>query len=203
VISRTLVLIAFLLWGGGAQALTDAERDAIRSAEAYLEGIETLEADFIQQVQNGGVAEGRLLMRRPGQLRFEYAPPNRILLVANGFLVSFVDYEIGQLSQWPLSDTPLSYLVREKVDLLSETLIDQVEMQGGALRFRLRDRDDPDQGAIMFSFSTEPMALRGWRLTDAQEQQTAVALTNLRTNVQLPDDAFDFDEPQAPWETDR
>lgn len=186
-----------------ALALTDGERAAVLAAEQYLQDIETLRADFVQQASNGGVAEGELMLRRPGLIRFDYAPPSQILLISDGALVSFIDYEVGQLSQWPLSDTPLSYLVRQDVDLLRDTVVDQVREEGNTVRFRVRDRDDPEQGAITFHFTTDPMTLRGWQLIDAQEQETQVALTDLSLNRELPSNAFRFDEPKAPWATER
>ncbi|ANK80589.1 MAG: hypothetical protein TEF_07095 [Rhizobiales bacterium NRL2] len=203
-ISRLLAaLAAAFLLAQPALALTDEERATVRAAEHYLQDIETLRADFVQQAPNGGVAEGELMLRRPGLIRFDYAPPSEILLVSDGALVSFIDYEVGQLSQWPLSDTPLSYLVRRDVDLFRDTMVDQVREEGNTIRFRVRDRDDPEQGAITFHFTTDPMTLRGWQLVDAQEQETQVALTDLSLNRELPRDAFRFDEPKAPWAPER
>ncbi|WP_417520045.1 LolA family protein [Minwuia sp.] len=203
-ISRLLgILVALLLLAGPAFALTQEERTQISEAETYLESIETLQADFVQQAQNGATAEGRLLMQRPGLIRFQYDPPAKILLISDGTLVSFIDYEVGQLTQWPLFDTPLSYLVRDDVDLLNEALVDQVETEPGVLRFRMRDPDRAEQGWIRFHFATEPMRLLGWQLTDAQDQETTVALTNLTVNRGLPDNAFRYETPKAPWATER
>ena len=98
-ISRLLAaLAAAFLLAQPALALTDEERATVRAAEHYLQDIETLRADFVQQAPNGGVAEGELMLRRPGLIRFDYAPPSEILLVSDGALVSFIDYEVGQLA---------------------------------------------------------------------------------------------------------
>jgi len=206
---RTLpaMLLAALVWVAAsvapASALTPAEEMAVAEVETYLESVKTLSALFVQRAENGQVAPGRMLMRRPGYIRFQYAPPAKILLVSDGSLVSFIDYEVGQLTQWPLFDTPLSYLVRDDLNFGEETLIDEVEARDGVIRFRLRDRDNPEQGSIRLHFTTGPLALVGWQLTDSQEQQTTVALTDLSVNQPLADNAFDFEQPKAPWETDR
>lgn len=202
-IAGLLLAAGLLLPISAATALTDDERAAVVKAQEHLESITTLQADFIQQAQNGATAEGRLLMARPGLIRFQYAPPAQILLVSDGSLVSFIDYEVGQLTQWPLFDTPISYLVRDRVDLLADALVDQVETEPGFLRFRVRDRDNPDQGFIRFHFAEEPMRLLGWQLQDAQAQETTVALTNTVLNRELADDAFRFEEPKAPWDIER
>jgi len=204
VISRLLLILAVLLLPfASAHALTEAETAAVRKAQDYLKSITTLQADFIQQAQNGATAEGKLLMARPGLIRFQYAPPAKILLVSDGTLVSFIDYEVGQLTQWPLFDTPLSYLVRKDLDLLRDTVVDEVETEPGFIRFRVRDRESPDQGWIRFHFADAPMHLLGWQLQDAQDQQTTVALTNTVLNRNLADDAFRFEEPKAPWAADK
>lgn len=186
-----------------ASALTDAERAAVGEAEDHLESITTLQADFIQQAENGGIAEGKLVMARPGLIRFQYAPPSQILLISDGTLVSFIDYEVGQLTQWPLFDTPISYLVRDEVDLQTDALVDEVQVEPGFIRFRVRDRDNPDQGYIRFHFSDAPIRLLGWQLQDAQAQQTTVALTNTVLNRELSDNAFRFETPKPPWAIER
>jgi outer membrane lipoprotein-sorting protein len=186
-----------------AMALTDEERTVVLRAEEHLESITTLQADFIQQAQNGATAEGVLKMARPGLIRFQYNPPAKILLISDGSLVSFVDYEVGQLTQWPLSDTPISYLVNEDLELLTETLVDEVVSDPGFIRFRVRDPDNPDQGWIRFHFSDAPVRLLGWQLRDAQDQQTTVALTNTVLNSDLSESAFRFETPKAPWDAER
>lgn len=203
-ISRLLILLALLTVPlSMAAALTDIERQAVQKAEAHLESIETLQADFIQQAQNGATAEGRLLMARPGLIRFQYAPPAQILLVSDGTLVSFIDYEVGQLTQWPLFDTPISYLVQEKLEFQEEALIDDVQLTPGFIRFRLRNREEPEQGWIRFHFADGPVRLLGWQLSDAQAQTTTVALTNTILNKELGERAFDFETPKAPWDTEK
>lgn len=186
-----------------AVALTDTEREAVIRAEDYLESVQTLQADFIQQAESGATANGTLKMKRPGLIRFQYAPPAKILMVSDGTLVSFIDYEVGQLTQWPLFDTPLAHLVREELDLLNQTLVDEVAIEPGFVRFRLRNPNEPDQGWIRFHFSDTPMRLLGWDLSDAQGQVTTVALTNPVVNAELDRRAFDFETPKAPWDADR
>ncbi|WP_416899794.1 MAG: LolA family protein [Minwuia sp.] len=202
-ISRAAAFVAAFLAAAPAFALTDAESSAVGMAEDYLQSIRTVQADFVQQAESGARAQGELLMRRPGLIRFQYAPPSKVVLISDGSLVSFIDYEVGQLTQWPLSDTPLAWLVRKDIDLEKDAIIDEVEAGGGELRFRLRDPDRADQGSIRFHFLTGPMRLIGWELTDQQDQTTTVALTNLAVNGDLPPNAFRYEEPKAPWDTER
>ena len=144
-----LFLSAFLLIAGllPAQALTEAEQKTVLRAQDWLQSVETLTARFVQ-VGGGGQAVGTMLLKRPGLIRFNYSPPAKVLLVSDGVFVSFIDYEVGQVSQWPLSQTPLSYLVPEQLDLMGQADVDQVRRAGGQVSFRLRDPEDPEQGTI-------------------------------------------------------
>lgn len=193
--------LAFLLSfaATAAAALTPAEDRAIERAEDYLTSIQTLSADFVQRSANGGGARGHMLMKRPGLIRFDYAPPSEVLLVSDGVMFNFVDYEVGQVSSWPLFDTPLSYLVREKVDLQRDALVDNVVVNDEVIRFRLRDRKNLEQGSITLEFQVEPMALNGWRVVDQQGQETEVALNGVAVNETLPSGSFSFKEPRQPW----
>lgn len=199
-----LFLSAFLLIAGflPAQALTEAEQKTVLQAQDWLQSVVTLSARFVQ-VGGGGQAVGTMLLKRPGLIRFDYSPPAKVLVVSDGVFVSFVDYEVGQLSQWPLSQTPLSYLVPEQLDLMGQADVDQVRRAGGQVSFRLRDPENPEQGTITLEFAEQPYRLTGWRVVDAQGQETAVALADIETNIDLPLGSFTFRRPQRPWYNDR
>lgn len=182
--------------------LTEAEQATVRTAQDWLESVKTLKARFVQ-VGAGGQAEGVMLLKRPGLIRFDYAPPAKVLLVSDGTFVSFVDYEVGQLSQWPLFDTPLSYLVRKELNLMGEADIDQVRDRNGEVSFRLRDPTNPEQGTITLQFAKVPYRLLGWQIIDAQGQETAVALADLDINVDLPLGSFTFRTPTRPWQNEK
>ena len=90
--------------------LSPEERRTVSQAERYLNDIKTLQARFIQESSNGGVAQGRIYLSRPGKLRFEYDPPTPILIVSSGLVVTYYDRELEQVSEVLLSATPLDVL---------------------------------------------------------------------------------------------
>ena len=185
-----------------AQALTDTETATVQEAQDWLQAVQTLKARFVQ-VGAGSQADGVMLLKRPGLIRFDYAPPAQVLVVSDGVFVSFIDYEVGQLSQWPLSETPLSYLVNRELDLIGDADIDQVRRRNGEVSFRLRDPDNPEQGTITLQFAEAPYRLLGWRITDAQGQETVVALADLDINLELPLGSFTFRTPTRPWQNEK
>ena len=111
---RTLLAVLAALPAGfvfrpaqAALALTDHDRADIARIEAYLTGLRSLKARFLQVSSNGGTSEGVVWLERPGRMRFQYDPPSPFLLVANYGIVVFTDRQLRQTSNIPLSQTPL------------------------------------------------------------------------------------------------
>ena len=78
---------------------------------------QSMTADFIQTDGKGRQLAGTLQLKRPGKIRFEYGGGVNMLLVANGKTLSFIDYEVGQKSSWPIAKSPLAVLLSAKPDL--------------------------------------------------------------------------------------
>ncbi len=73
-ILRVLVVaLALTAVGVSAQSATTPtdEAEAISRVEAYLNGIDTLRAGFVQIAPDGAVSEGTLYIQRHGQLRID------------------------------------------------------------------------------------------------------------------------------------
>jgi len=91
----------------------------------------------------------------------------------------YYDRELKQASYIPLWETPLWFLVKEKVALDSEDLlVTDVEEGLGTLSVSLQDRDAPDSGKVTLIFSDDPIILRKWEVVDAQGILTQVSLVN-------------------------
>ena len=171
-----------------------AQADLIRISN-YLNGVGTMEGTFVQVGPDGDLSEGTFYLRRPGRIRFEYDPPNPTLIVADGFWVGVYDTLDNTLDRFPLSETPLDLLLRDRVDLRREGAIQSIERSAGQLRVRAVDPDAPGQGSITMIFNDNPLELVQWIVTDGQGLTTTVALSEIRRNVQLNPSLFRLDEP--------
>lgn len=169
--------------------------DLIRISN-YINGIGTMEGHFVQVGPDGDLSEGEFYLRRPGRIRFEYEPPNPTLIVADGFWVGVYDTQDHTLDRFPLSETPLDLLLRDRVDLRKEGAITSVERSQGKLRVKAVDPDAPNQGSITLIFNDNPLELTQWVVTDAQGLTTTVALSNVRRNVKLDPKLFFITEPE-------
>lgn len=198
---RTLLLgsAALLAAGAAAPALAalsgEDMRDLARISN-YLNGIDTMQGNFVQVGHDGELSEGEFYMRRPGRIRFEYRPPNPALVVADGVWVGVYDKRLNTLDRYPLNSTPLDLLLRERVDLRKEGAVQAIERGDGVMRVLAIDPDNAEQGSITLVFADNPLELRQWIVVDAQGLTTTVALSEMRANVKLDPNLFFIEEPK-------
>jgi outer membrane lipoprotein-sorting protein len=153
-------------------------------------------ARFTQYAEDGGIAEGRLYVKRPGHMRFEYDPPTPILLVADGTFVIYFDKSLEQTSYLPIGSTPAWFLLRDDIRLGGDVTVTGYEHTPGAIRVTLVKTKDPDAGAVTLTFSDRPLELKQWSIVDAQGKRTTVSLTDMRVGLPLDKQLFVFKEPR-------
>jgi len=189
---------AILLRAGPALAQAGGNRAAqLARIEAYMNGLTTLQARFLQIAQNGGAAEGTALIWRPGRMRFEYDAPVPLLLVASDGQFLHYDKELRQPSIVPVSSTPLGFLLRPRITFTTGDLeVIGLERVGGLLRVGMRRKAAPAEGSLTLVFAEDPMELRQWVVVDAQGQQTRVTLTQIQTGMRFDPLVFQFNDPR-------
>ncbi|WP_281299913.1 MULTISPECIES: outer membrane lipoprotein carrier protein LolA [unclassified Iodidimonas] len=186
---------------------SDGLSQRIDKVEAFLNGIDTLKSDFIQIAENGTITRGVLSLDRPGRLRFEYTDETPLLLVSDGTLLSFIDYDVGQVTRWPIDDTPLGILVQKKIDLrAADAMVNSLEIGGQSVI--LVSVDDPannQQGnlTLLIEETSQPdgppsLSLRGWEVMDGQGAVTRIRLEKTRLNLALADEElWSFKDPRT------
>lgn len=177
---------------------------ALRSVQAYMEKVQSLEADFVQRAPNGNVAKGTLYMARPGKVRFDYKDDIPFLVVADGKTLNFIDYEIGQITKWPVKDTPLRALLGSSTDLASINAHIEPEPSGlkGLIALSARDADKPELGEITVYFEEAPdlaggLKLLSWVVVDAKGEATIVELSRQSANIDLAENLWEFEDPRG------
>src|SRR5882757_7575686 len=96
-------------------------QDAVVRANAYFNGAQTMIADFVQLGADGSRTEGQVYVQKPGRLRFEYDPPARIQITADGTSVAIKDVKLAKQDLYFIGQTPLKFLLKEHIDLASDT----------------------------------------------------------------------------------
>jgi len=191
--SMLAAVLAALAPPAFAQAV---DRAALGRVEAYLNGLRALRARFIQIGQNGATAQGTAWISRPGRMRFDYDPPEPLLLVASGGQVMMFDRELRQPTTVPASATPLGVLLRPTIALSGDITVTATERRGGFLHVTLHRTSAPAEGRLTLSFEENPMQLRQWTVVDAQARETRVTLYEVDTNVRPENRMFDFNDPR-------
>ncbi|MDG1438521.1 MAG: outer membrane lipoprotein carrier protein LolA, partial [Emcibacteraceae bacterium] len=178
--------------------IENEDRDNILSKiEDTLNRVRTLKATFIQRGPQGNVDEGTIFIERPGKIRFEYTDDTPILVVSNGDMLSFVDYEVNQVSRWPIDKTPLGVLVNDHIDLTdSDIEVPEMIRFAGLIKASVIQPDQKDYGYITLIFEESTMELKSWEVVDVQGYTTRVALLNPEYNVTVDAKNFTYDDPR-------
>src|SRR6478736_1154588 len=100
--------------------------DANQKAQAakvstYLSSLQTLVGNFVQVGPDGSKTKGDFYIQKPGKVRFEYDDPSQIAIVADGSSLAVRDRKLATQDIYPLSQTPLRFLLSDRIDLLKDT----------------------------------------------------------------------------------
>lgn len=168
-----------------------AEKIPLGQLSQYLNQLTTAETDFTQVNSDGSISTGKLFIKRPGRVRFEYAPPDPNLVMAGGGQVAIFDSKSNQPpEQYPLSRTPLSLILAENVNLGQARMVVGHSEDGTSTRVRAQDPQHPEYGTIEMVFTANPVELRQWVITDDAGGQTTVILGELQKGGNLPASLF-------------
>jgi outer membrane lipoprotein-sorting protein len=198
-IDRRSALVAGLLLAGGRMSFRTAKAQTAEPArvdlpqiEAYLNGVHSLRAHFLQTGPDGNVTQGVALMQRPGRMRFQYDPPTPFLLVANHGILIFFDSQLNQTSNIPLSRTPLGILLADRTTLSGDVTVTKAVRLPGQIQLTLVRSASPGEGSLTLIFADNPLALRQWIVVDQQGKQTRVTFTNMEVGASVDSRLFDF-----------
>jgi outer membrane lipoprotein-sorting protein len=170
--------------------LSNDDKADLKRIATYLDGIHTMRARFQQVAAGGGLASGKIYLRRPGLMRVEYEPPVPVLLVADGLWVNYYDSDLDQLTQIPISQTPVWFLLQETVDFSPKITVTRIERSPGALRISVYQTDNPDAGSASLTFADEPLQLKQWTIKDSQGTEVEIALQDAVFGGALSNDLF-------------
>jgi outer membrane lipoprotein-sorting protein len=184
---------------GGAMAFDGSQRALVERVNKYLMTVQTLIGNFVQVGPDGGRTEGRFYLQKPGRVRFEYDPPSPIELIADGSSVVVRDRKLATQDLYPLSQTPLRFLLADRIDLLKDTnvvgayaddtfvtvVIEEKQTFGGTHR-------------LMLMFGARDNQLRQWTITDPQGYDTTVALYNTDSSKKPDPTLFKIDYTRYP-----
>ena len=175
-----------------ALALPAAAQISVSEIGRYLNSFRSAKAAFTQVNPDGTISTGDLSLQRPGRARFDYDAPNKSLVIAGGGQVAVFDpVSNTPPEQYPLSQTPLSLILAQTVNLNSGMV---VRHGGDATQtsITLQDPKNPQYGNIQLVFTPSPTTLRQWVITDDTGSQTTVILGDMQAGASVSSGLFNI-----------
>jgi len=175
-------------------AITPAQRTQVDKASAYLSSLQQLVGNFVQIGPDGSRVKGEFYIQKPGRIRFEYDPPSPIQIIADGESVIVRDRKLATQDLYPLSQTPLRYLLSERIDLLRDTNVVGVRADDTFVTIVIEERQ-PLVGTsrLVMMLGAKDYQLKQWTITDPQGYDTTVAVSNLDRSKRPDPDMFKID----------
>jgi outer membrane lipoprotein-sorting protein len=196
---RLSALLAVPLLAAVPIAVVAQAPTPLAQVSAHLKAVNTMVADFAQTDRQGRTVNGTMTLKRPGKIRFQYQKGYPLLIVGDGKALTMIDYEVRQVSRWPIRNSPLGVLLDPNKDLSRVASVVQDDPQ--LLVVRARDPKRPEYGTLTLAFTRTGAApgglmLRGWTTIDAQNNRSTVRLSNQQFNVAVADSSFRWVDPR-------
>ncbi len=161
-------------------AFSPAQRAQVDKMSAYLSSVHQMHAHFVQVAPDGSQSQGEFYVQKPGRVRFKYDPPSPLEIIADGKSLVVRDRKLGTQDVYPLSQTPLRFLLSDRIDLLRETKVVAVRSDDVYVTVVIEETQ-PLIGTsrLMMMLGTKDYQLKQWTVTDPQGYNTTVAISNL------------------------
>jgi outer membrane lipoprotein-sorting protein len=164
----------------------------------FFNNLQTLETDFVQVSPSGKTSNGKIFLDLPGKLRIDYNKPSNLLITCKGFWIVVQNRDLKSTNNIPLSQTPFSILLQNKINFDNKDLIVDLQKQLGIVTLKIKLAENTQAGELLLEFSEKPFILKKWIIKDIVGDETTVLIQNTRYNKKLPFIIFfpdDFPEP--------
>src|SRR6516225_4427538 len=175
-------------------AFTPAQRAQVEKTSAYLSSVHQMHGHFVQVAPDRSQSQGEFYVQKPGRVRFKYDFPSPIEIIADGKSLIVLDRKLGTQDVYPLSQTPLRFLLADRIDLLRETKVVAVRSDDVYVTVVIEETQ-PLIGTsrLMIMLSAKDYQLKQWTVTDPQGYNTTVAVSNLDSSKRADAGMFRID----------
>ena len=191
-----ILFLGMFLFAGTVKAQTAED---VAKIEAYLNGITSMEARFIQTASNGNTAQGKLYIQKPNRLRMVYDSPVDVLIVGDGKHIIYNDKELDQVTHIDYSDIPAAIILGSEIKIDGKKLkITKFYQDAGSTTVTVEQGKKGEIGPIKLTFSNEPFELKQWTIVDPQSVEITVSLYDINKNIPLDSGLFKFKKSSRP-----
>lgn len=175
--------------------MTEQQKSVVIQINEYLNKLTDLNGRFLQVNPDDGKQKGKFYIKRPGRIRFDYAPPSLQVIISDGDYLSIEDRDIDTVDRYPLENTPFRILLAKDVNILRDAIIKTVTETDEQTSISMIDRKGKAIGQIELFFNKDPeFELREWKVTDSSGQITRVILSHLDYEKKIDGKLFKLDD---------
>lgn len=184
--------------------------DAVaRDLQRKYDRVTDFSADFVHNYRGGVLKQqaserGRMLVKKPGKMRWEYTSPEKKTFVSDGHKIySYIPQDrqviVGTMPRDEQAPTPALFLTG-KGDITRDfnAAFDKVpEAAPGSIALKLTPkRREPEYESLTLVVDPKTLVLQMLITVDAQGGRSAFTFSNLKENVGLADNEFVFKMPR-------
>jgi outer membrane lipoprotein-sorting protein len=178
------------------------QKAAAARVSTYLSSLRTLAGNFVQIGPDGSRSTGEFYIQKPGKVRFEYDAPSPIAMISDGSSLVVRDTKLATQDVYPLSQTPLRYLLSDRLDLMRDTNVVAVTSDDLYISVTIEEKQAlVGTSRLMLMVGVKDGKLKQWTVTDPQGYDTTVGIYNLNATAKLDPALFKIDYTHYPTST--
>ncbi len=177
--------------------LSQQQLAAVNEIARYFNSIRSMKGEFTQIGPRGRISGGIFYIVKPGRMRFEYTPPNPLLVVSDGNWLYVKNRKRNRVDSYPLTTTPLRLILDQRVNFFKETEIQSVNETDVLTTVTLRDTSAFASGSLVLVFDKINQVLLQWVVVDERGRRTTVSLSNIENDIRADPKLFVMKLPKS------
>ena len=175
------VLIIFLILNFYNPVFSSTKEKII--AQIYITN--NLSFDFIQTIDNKN-ENGKCIIKYPKKIWCKYDNSNKKTIVSNGKSLVITTANKGGYYLYPLSKTPLAFLLDKEYLISKMNILEPREIDGKYLNFKFFENNNE----INVFFDNKNLSLVGWQTVDIYQNLAITFISSVRINQIISDKIF-------------
>lgn len=194
---------AFLIFP--ALSFAQEASEIVSKLQKKYESINSIKAEFTQEVTSKGMpamkSEGKVWLKKPGKMRWEYKKPAKDLIVSDGKTIWLFQPDLNQVMERKAS-TAASSMATDflsgigSVEKEFDVKLSDVEAINHVLILTPR-QEQPGLSKLILEVDKENFIVKKTIITDHFGNQTAVAFDGVKLNASMKDSLFRYAPPKG------
>jgi len=144
-----------------------------------------LSFNFIQTIDDKN-ENGKCIIKYPKKIWCKYDNSNKKIIVSNGKSLVITTANKGGYYLYPLSKTPLVFLLDKDYLISKMNILEPREIDGKYLNFKFFENNNE----INVFFDNKNLSLVGWQTVDIYQNLVITFISSLRINQKISDEIF-------------